>query len=239
MIYKYATFGWFDTTDIEVEHDRIVAQSDELRNHVNLVHVALQTLHVALRRLPYQGNDETLTLLRVANRIFNASGAALKSARAGWFQPAFAMVRDLLEMEFLADLFCRDRRHLQRWMSLDAKSRKREFQPVKVRAILDDLDGYKKQRRREVYELFSKHAAHLDPDGFHIISPGNMTQIGPFPSEPALSAFLEELAIHLHLACVHLLTLLPPLEGEVAKAQEAFAAALSKWKSMCIPGSPR
>ena len=159
----------------------------------------------------------------------------MKLARSGFFQPAFTMVRDLLEVEFLTDLFRRDREHLKRWINLDSKTRKKEFQPVKVRIILDDLDGFKKQRRANEYELLSKYASHIDPDGFQIISPGNQTQIGPFPSRELLTAFLQELAKHLTMVSIHLAILLQPLEAAVEVTRQEFDSKLCIWRKKYVP----
>jgi hypothetical protein len=227
-------FSQFDTTELERRHDDIVAEHQELRDHVSLVHKALNALHIALRQQPYEAG-ETLVVLSLCARSFNTTGAALKLGRSGFFQPAFAMVRDLLEIEFLADLFVRDREHLRRWISLDAKARKKEFQPVRVRTILDDLDGFKKQRRRQEYELLSKYAAHVDPDGFHIISPGSSTLIGPFPSVDLMAALLQELAKHLTMVCIHLMKLLHPLQAVVDGARREFDGEIAKWREKYFP----
>lgn len=229
-------FAWFDTTELDELHDQHVAGHEGLKDHISVIHSALNALHAGLRLQPYP-TGEALVVLRLCARSFNTAGAALKLARSGFFQPAFAMVRDLVEIEFLADLFVRDREHLQRWIGLDAKARKKEFQPVKVRTILDDLDGFTKQRRKQEYDLLSKYATHVDPEGFHIISPGSLTQIGPFPSPEHLTAFLEELAKHLAMVCIHLMRLLCPLQDDVEKARQQFDSALSKWRERYFSGA--
>jgi hypothetical protein len=227
-------FSWFDTTELEKLHDRIAADCEELGDHLSLIHSAMNMLHLALRLQPHP-NDESLVLLRVCARSFNTAGAAMKLARSGFFQPAFAMVRDLVEVEFLTDLFRRDRGHLKRWINLDSKTRKREFQPVKIRIILDDLDGFTTQRRANEYELLSKYASHIDPDGFQIISPGNQTQIGPFPSRELPAAFLQELAKHLTMVSIHLATLLQPLQEAVKVKRQEFDSRPHIWRKKYIP----
>ena len=93
-------FSWFDTAELEKLHDHIAADCAELRDHLSLVHSAMNMLHLALRLQPHQ-DAESLVLLRVCARSFNAAGAAMKLARSGFFQPAFTMVRHLLEVNFL------------------------------------------------------------------------------------------------------------------------------------------
>jgi len=232
---KAQPFSWFDEARIEEEHDEIVYRVPELKEHVLIVRRALDLLHVTLRRQPYEGDDEALVILRLAARLFNTTGAALKLARAGYFQTSFTMVRDILEMEFLADLFCRDRNYLQRWIKIDAKARKREFKQVTIRDKLDQLDGLKEKKRAKAYELLSTHAAHADPNGFQVISPGDMTQIGPFPSEGVLTAFFQELSRHLQMACIHVFTLLQPADPEILNVKRNFEEVLTCWRRKYVP----
>src|SRR5262245_2041605 len=89
--------AWFDEQAIEIEHDRFVEENQELKDHLKVIHLCFELLHVILRRHPYEGNSQALALLRLVARIFNSAGACLKVGRAGYFQPAFAIVRDILE----------------------------------------------------------------------------------------------------------------------------------------------
>jgi hypothetical protein len=227
-------FPWFDESEIERNHDRMVAANLELRDHLRLFHEAFELLHQCLRNHQYENDAEVLTVLRIVARVFNTAGACLKLARAGYFQPAFTMVRDILEVEFLADLFVRDRTHLRRWIAFSPKERRKEFSPVKVRDRLDELDGYKERKRAQAYALLSQHAAHVDPGGFHVISPGNMTQIGPFPSESVLTALFQELAKHLQWACIHLLILLQPSDQSILSAKDKLERTLIAWRARYI-----
>jgi hypothetical protein len=223
-------FPWFDESRIEHEHDRVVSNNQELRDHLKLFHLSFECLHQCLRKHSYSDDTEALVVLRLMARVFNTAGACLKLVRAGYFQPAFAMVRDLLEIEFLADLFVRDREYLRRWISVDAKVRKNEFKQVSIRDILDKLDGHTQKKRAKAYALLSTHATHVDLDGFQIISPDSMTQIGPFPSEKILVALFQELAKHLQFVCIHLLKLLDPSEPEILVTIRSLDQTLVEWR---------
>jgi hypothetical protein len=224
-------FVWFDERVIEAEHDRVVEEKQELKDHLKVIHNCFDLLHVILRNHPYQESNETLALLRLVARVFNSAGACLKLARAGYFQPAFAMVRDILEIEFLSDMFRRDRKHLKQWMTLDAKTRNKEFRQVKIREYLDEKDGFKERKRAEAYALLSEHAAHASPIGFHVISPDGMTQIGPFPSEDRLLALFQELTKHLQMTCIHLASLLEPKDAIILKSAKDFQDSLVVWRT--------
>src|SRR5262245_46605790 len=155
----------------------MVSSSKEAQDHLHVVHSAHELLFCVLQNQSYEDNEQALITMRLAVRVFNTAGACLKLARSGYFQPAFTMVRDILEIEFLCDLFRRDRGAFQQWITMDEGSRKREFRPVRVRETLDKLDGFTKRRRAEAYEMLSKHAAHVAPDGFNLISPDSFTRI--------------------------------------------------------------
>jgi hypothetical protein len=230
-------FPWFDETLIEIQHDSIVEKSQELRDHLQLLHESFEVLNQCLKKHSYSNDTEALVVLRLMARVFNTSGACLKLVRAGYFQPAFAMVRDLVEIEFLADLFVRDREYLRRWISADSKTRKKEFKQVVIRDTLDKLDGLTHKRRAEAYALLSTHATHVDLDGFQIISPNSLTQIGPFPSEKLLEALFEELAKHLQFVCIHLLKLLDPSDPEILVAIGSLNQTLGQWRTKYRVGS--
>src|SRR5207253_837503 len=143
-------------------------------------------LTALLKHHPDKDGQE-LQILRLGIRAFNAAAAAMKLGRAGYYQPASAMVRDIVEVQFLVDLFRRDQSRLEAWIKLEPREREKAFRPVKVRELLDDMDGFTKRKRADAYKLLSNYAAHVSPEGFKIIPPGGLTQIGPYPSKEILT----------------------------------------------------
>jgi hypothetical protein len=93
-------FPWFDESPIEDEHDRIVGNNQELRDHLKLFHLSFECLNQCLRKHSYADDAEALVTLRLMARVFDTAGACLKLVRAGYFQPAFAMVRDSWRSNF-------------------------------------------------------------------------------------------------------------------------------------------
>jgi hypothetical protein len=221
-----------DETQIELQHDRIVAASKRLMHHVELVHSCLDLMRAVLRHYKYEQGSDTLVVLRLLVRLLNSTNASLKLARAGYFQPAFTLVRDVLELEFLVDLFTRDRKYLTQWISLHDRDRDRKFKQVNIRTILDNLDGNTQKRRAKAYKILSKYAAHASPHAFHLISPDNFTKVGPFPSGDVISAFLHELAKHVQFASLNFYALLSPLPEEVEPEQINFASCLMHWRQL-------
>lgn len=128
-------------------------------------------------------------------RLLNGSIGALHLARGGLYQQSAALLRDVMEVTFLLDLFASDANELELWIALTPKKREEHFKPWKVRKKLDDRDGFKERKRDAAYKLLSSYAAHPTPEGFSVISPENMTQLGPFPSALHFKALLEEAAM--------------------------------------------
>ena len=216
------------------EHDRIIALNSDLKDHLALVNASLD----CLSRLPVahieEGEDELMTL-RLTVRCFNSGAAALRLVRSGYFQPALTMVRDLIEVYFLLDLFSRDPGTLSEWRTMDDKERNKNFKPVRVRERLDALDGHKEKRREQAYKMLSQHAAHVSPAGFSLISPEAMTQVGPFPDEGRLRAVMEELASHLGYATVIVCNLIISEDATVLKIKQVFLRVLEAWQRRYLP----
>jgi hypothetical protein len=114
------------------------------------------------------------------------------------------------------------RERIKNWIALSTKERERKFSPYEVRKALDDLDGFKEQKRAKAYKLLSGYAAHVSREGFSVISPDGMAEIGPFPSAPLMQATIEELVKVLPSACFHIGEILDINDLDVLLAQEQF-----------------
>jgi hypothetical protein len=185
-----------DESPIETAHDEIIAGDSELKHHLILINATLDFIDKIVKIEPHNGEDH-LAQLRLVVRCFNSAAASLRLALCGYWQPSFAVMRDLLETYFLLDLFNSNPEKISAWRTLPEKERKSKFGPVHVRLFLDKRDNFKEQKRQKAYELLSKYAAHPTPEGFALISPESMTQVGPFPHETNLHAAFQELAKHL------------------------------------------
>ncbi|MER9594552.1 hypothetical protein [Mesorhizobium sp. M0244] len=185
-------FYLIDEAPVVAAHDRMIADSTDLLAHQRMIDAALDTIDELIRATPYDTRDD-LVALRLATRCFNDAAAALRLVRCGYFQPSLAMIRDMMECRLLLDLFNRQPQRLAEWHTLPEADRKARFSPPKVRIALEALDGTKGKKYQEDYSMFSKFGAHPTPEGFTVISPNNMTNIGAFPDMRLLTAILEEL----------------------------------------------
>lgn len=218
-----------DEAIIVASHDRMIASDDELTRHLKMINLSLE----CLSRLPefhVERDEAELNVLRLGTRCFNSGASSLRLLRCGYFQPAVTMMRDLIEIYFLMDLFVKEPQSLNDWLYMDEKDRRRNFKPVRVRQRLDELDGFTGKKRETAYNMFSQLAAHVNPNGHHLISPSNETRIGPFPDYSLFKAGMEELVTHLSFATVVFCNLLNSDNQAVLRTKEMFLSGLSGWK---------
>ena len=219
-----------DESRIEIQQDKTIGETPELRDHVGIINAALDYISTILRIYDHSDEDE-LAALRLAVRCFNSGAASLRLLRGGYYQPSFALVRDLMETTFLLDLFKRDKAALTEWRTLPAKERERRFGPFAVRSRLDVMDGYKEAKRAAAYKLLSTYASHPSPEGFRIISPDGMTKVGPFPDAGLLTAGLQELSKHLAYAAIVISGHVESDDCTVLSVEQTYFDKLDRWNT--------
>jgi hypothetical protein len=236
MVEKLGLFPWSDESLIEQQNDVFVNGNKDLLEHMKVIVAGLGFLQVVLYKQPHETSEE-VTALRLGVRLLNSGSAAFKLARAGFCHPALTMVRDLMEVEFLIDLFSQDRALLTKWLSLSAKERERQFSPVTVRVVLDERDGWTEKKREKAYKLLCAYAAHVTPEGFVVISPNDLTIIGPHPSPRAVKVVIEELIKVLPSACGHFGALINPEVPKIVTAHSNFLRVLGEWLPKYVSSS--
>lgn len=216
---------YVDEARIEQLSNEWLSDDPEMRDHAILVNRCFQAFHELLQSYPHETEDE-LVVLRLGVRLFNDGGAALKSARCGYWQPAFAMLRDMMETTWLLEYFRLDPAKINRWRTSDYKIRKKEFKGPEIR---DAIARGMPSTRHEVYSRFSEHAAHPSPEGFALISPNNMTELGPFPEETRLRAFMQEIAPLFLSAALAFNAHLPARTRDLSIAKVRLMRAAEMW----------
>jgi hypothetical protein len=184
----------FDLRSVEAENDRLLHDSPEHQQLLRLVNAAINMI-AAIPVDCEQHPPSELALFRLMIRLMNSAIGSLHLARGGLYQQSVALLRDVMETTFLLDLFASDSAELQRWIEMPAEEREKHFKPWKVRKKLDERDGFQQQKRKAAYRMLSSYGAHPTPEGFSVISPDNMTALGPFPSAPRFKALVEEAAL--------------------------------------------
>ncbi len=221
---------------IEEDNDAIVLASPELQEHVEIINRSLDFIANIPKNVIHR-DEWQLVVQRLIVRCFNSAASSLRLARGGYYQPAFSMIRDLIETTFLLDLFERKPDEIRKWTTLKPKERESRFSTFAVRKKLDDFDGNKKSLRSEIFKALSTYAAHPTPEGFAIISPNMMTQVGPFPDAERMTAVLQELAKHVSYTAVVCGTHAPDDHATASKMKAEFLVPLNKWLGKYMPGA--
>src|SRR5262249_45962372 len=127
-------------------------------------------------------------------RLFNAFASSMKLGLTGYSQNSALIMRDILEIVFLTDLFRTNRDLIERWRTTDRKQRLRQFSPVAVRDALGTRDGCTEKKREQLYHLFSDLGAHPNMRSAGMLRPKGMgARNAPFLDSTALLAVLSEM----------------------------------------------
>lgn len=217
------------------EHIRALAktyldENPELVLHVQVTEDAMDILDLFRQYDAADDDDDLRTVRYLGLRMFNALGAVAKLSMSGYSQNAALVMRDVLETVFLSDWFSTDHEVIKRWREADTSNKKNEFRPVNVRKALDDRDGFRTQKRAEMYRMFSQLAGHPTPEGFAMLRPAGMdAQGGPFFDSTALVATLSELA-RLAIQVGEIVLRFIPEDYENAQAaREQFGITKTAW----------
>ncbi|KQO83556.1 hypothetical protein [Rhizobium sp. Leaf262] len=218
-----------DERVIVAAHDRMIASDGDLSRHLRLINTCLE----CLSRLPEYHEEKDyneITVLRLGVRCFNSGAAALRLLRCGYFQPAVTMMRDMLEVCCLMDLFTKEPNALTDWLSMTDRERMKHYKPARVRERLEKFDGIRVKERQAAYNMFSEIAAHVNPNGHHLISPDNLTRIGPFVEYSYFRPGIEELASWLSSATASFCNLVDTNETAALEVKEKFVDDLMEWR---------
>lgn len=210
-----------------------ITADEALSDHLQAVHDALDHLTNLLQVESTPGSDShTLQLLVI--RLFNTGASALKLGLSGYYQTAFQLLRDSLELVNLVDLFRADPAIVAQWKAADDKKLKKDFSPAAVRTALAAFPQYAGQDRKKLYALFSGHAAHMAYKGFHLVALRNSPTLGPFFESKLLRALLEDLGKHMSHATIALSTMFEKGKLPVLMAKAAYIDGLGKYHQKYI-----
>jgi hypothetical protein len=174
----------------------------KLSDHWTVLSEAMAVIYAFSHDHEHQSDNE-LTLQFLGIRLFNASGASITLALSGYYQKAFAQVRDILETYFLVDYLSTYPEKVREWKDADKRKRMAQFGPGFIRNALDKRDGYTSGARKKIYDTISEAATHASYTGFSLVlNDQNLGETGPFYNEKKLSVWLGELAMRFTHAAV-------------------------------------
>src|SRR5260370_8713211 len=100
----------------------------------------------------------------LVGRAVGSSNAAMLLMTNGHYDEALSLIRSTGEVANLVCLFITDRALFERWKSIDDKTRRKEFRPVRVRQQLKASEG-PLVIDEDLYDVLSGFAIHPEPGG--------------------------------------------------------------------------
>jgi hypothetical protein len=146
----------------------------------------------------------------------------LKLGLSGYYQPAFALLRDVMEVGFLIHYFFYWPEKVSEWKNASDEVLKKNFAPVHIRTALDDKEGSRERKRQRAYEILCQYGAHATYKGFRMTMRENMGQIGPFVEATPLRAFVEECVLRIGPSAVLFGTLFPKAPAPLIDFKQRF-----------------
>jgi hypothetical protein len=169
-------------------------------------------------------NEATVQLLGI--RLFNAAASGVKLALSGYYQTALQQARDIMESGFLLDYLRTSPEQIVAWKAADRATRRKFFDPVKIREALDERDGDTQMRRAEQYRKLSELASHVTWRGFAMTTRRGMGELGPFVEPINLKAWLHEMVLRLGPSAVMYANHFPNADPKLERFFREFGTEL-------------
>lgn len=138
-------------------------------------------------------NEDELIIQYIGIRLFNALAVSLRLMLSGYYQISFALQRDIIEIYFLLDYFHYCPEKITEWKNADNDGRIANYNPGKIRGILDKRDGLINKKREKKYKMFCEYAAHVSYAGNKLVAPKGLGELGPFFDEKFLKGCFTDL----------------------------------------------
>lgn len=224
---------------LRTEALKFIAKSDDYKLHVNVIERAVNLIQIFIQEL--KATDDGMLIIQLLGiRISNAGTSALRLLLNGYFQNAALLMRDILETAFLMDWMRTSPEQREIWKTCSEDDRYKKFNPKKVRDALDARDGFKEGKRAAAYKFLSRLACHPTYIGFQMLIPEKGTtdaHPGPFLSEEALRASLEELSRLMLQAGEIWAGCFSKGNEETKYAWSSFNELKLKWLSIAFPSN--
>ena len=135
---------------LRAESMAIIESDPEFGRRVEMIEKAMAIIFTfTIDHTSRTVDENTAQMLGV--RLFNAAGTGLKLALSGYYQTAFHQARDIMETGFLLDYFRTSPCQISVWRTSDRATRRKFFDPVKIRIALDDRDKDTEKSREAEY----------------------------------------------------------------------------------------
>ena len=222
---------------IRVDSLCLIQAHQNLSDHLAMIHGSMAMIY-ALAHDHANATDDELTIQYLGLRAFNSAASSMKLRLSGYYQSAFAIVRDIFETVALVDYFHTNPRRIAVWKASDKKQRIAQFGPGDIRNALNSRDQLSGNKRKEMYDRLSEYASHATAPGFQLLAPEGLGQIGPFFSEKYLKAWLEEAVKFLVHGATIFMGHFPNVEPSLLLEMEGFLEHANRWRDKYM-GNPK
>lgn len=212
----------------------VISNSEVMSDHLEAVSESLAYAYTLIQ-LESEAESAVHTLQLLCIRLLNCAASALKLGLAGYYQTAFAQLRDLLELVNLVDYFLIDPSQIGIWSWADSKLLRKTFSPDAVRKALQAHPEHEGQSRKPQYASYSHYASHATYDGFRLISPNNIPHAGCFFDPSRLQALLTELARRTAHATVTLSAVVAEFEHKTFAESRSFRQFIFRYQEKYMP----
>ncbi len=220
---------------IRVDSLRLIEKHKDFSDHLEMIHGSMAIIYALAHDHANPTNDE-LTIQYLGLRLFNSAASSLKLSLSGYYQSAFALVRDVLETVALLDYMKTFPDQIAVWEASDKKQRIAKFGPGAIRSALNERDQFPGNKRKEMYDLLSEYASHATVPGFQLLAPKGLGKIGPFLSQEYLKAWLGEAVKFLVHGATIFMAHFPKVEPSLLAKKADFLNQANKWREKYMSG---
>jgi len=163
-------------------------------NQSALIGTALSALYQAATC--HRGCRNTGHLLEaLSGRAYNLGSAAYLLIARGFYDEALNLVRGIGEIANLISLSAVDKEVFQKWVDADARTRRRDFTPMKIRKVLEQKGPELMIADQEWYSRLCEAYTHVGPATFPNMHNGSgIPTVGGIHQSEGVERALEELS---------------------------------------------
>lgn len=211
--------------EFRAESMRLIHADVELSRRLVVIEKAMTVIFgYTIEHTSRSDNEAAVQLLGI--RLFNAAASGVQLALSGYYQTAFQQARDIMETGFLLDYFRTSPDQIAVWKAADRATRRKRFEPVKIREALDKRDGDLQMRRAEQYRILSELASHATGRGFAMTTRQWIGELGPFVEAINLKAWLHEMVLRLGPSAIIYANHFPNANSKLEQFLQEFGTEL-------------
>ncbi len=226
---------FIDCAPVLKANNALAVQDESIADHRAMVNVNLVLLSKLFEVRAAKTIDEN-TIMLLGARVFNSSAAALHLTLSGYYQTAFMLLRDLIEVTNLLDYFLTNQHSIAQWGKASDRQRRKLFSPKAIRDALNARDKMTRDVRNEYYSMLSEVAVHATFQGIRLLVQKDKIIVGPFSSASLMASVFSLLPMFSCFGAQVLLRHFADITDlDYLKTLAEYNAIFSAWQKKHIP----